>query len=230
MDVPTAVPAGRGGAPVPGSYYLTEWDWYTGPGGDANRLSVALGETVEMSVAGNVVTLQIVQNDGPETANVHQTMVLTLSGTTAVAAYLCPSSLANGSANGPIAYAATATTFELLAGGRGYVYTKQADGPIDLVAACMTIQNDYAVALRAAQTCDPTGTSQCQSTAFTLQLGCQLGCQVAVQDDSTLSATAARWATAGCGSIPGATCVSGCRGPMGHCVAQDGGTGLCVPP
>ncbi len=227
VDVSTAPPAGKGGSPAPGIYYLTEWDWYTGPGGATTHLGVALGETVELTVAGNVVTLQIAQNDGPVTTNGHQTLVLTLSGTTTADLQMpCPPSTGHG----PVPYTATATTFELVFGGQRYMYTKESGGPIDLVAACKKIQDEYAVSLRTAETCDPTASSQCQSTTFTLELGCELNCEIAVQDSSPVSATAERWATGGCDSLPGYTCSTVCPGPEGHCMAQVGGTGLCVTP
>jgi hypothetical protein len=84
-------PAPRGGVPVPGTYFLTAWNHYTGPGGAAGKMTIVLQETLEVSVeATGVVTLQIAENDGPNTAPVFQTAELTIMGTMALQSFTCP--------------------------------------------------------------------------------------------------------------------------------------------
>ena len=223
-ELATDMPASQGGTPDPGTYYLTAWNWYTGVSGTTADPHEELAETVWLTVAGNVATIQLVENGGPVTANTSQTMTLMLSGTTTgTLQYSCPSP----SAAAPVPYSANAITFTLFALGRGYVYTKQSDGPIDLVAACKTMKDDFTVAFLAAQKCDPTAMSQCQSTVDVPMLGCP-SCQVSVQDLNGLEAMTEHFGQAGCATLPGYTCVTSCAGLVAQCMAQAGGGGVCV--
>jgi hypothetical protein len=220
----TDVPASQGGTPAPGTYYLTAWNWYSGVSGATADPHEELAETVWLTVAGNDVTIQLVENSGPVTVNTSQTMTLTLSGTTmATLQYSCPSP----SAAAPVPYSANPTTFTLFALGRGYVYTKQSEGPIDLVSACKAMKDDFTVAFLAAQKCDPTAASQCQSAVDVPMLGCP-SCQVSVQDLNGLEAMTEHFGQAGCATLPGYTCATSCAGPVAQCMAQSAGGGVCV--
>jgi hypothetical protein len=224
-EIAAAPPTSAGGMPSPGWYYLTEWDWYTGPDGGVNDPNEDLAETLALSVAGNVVTLQQIQNSGPVTAEVSQTMTMTLNGTNkGTLQYSCPTP----SQPAQLPYSASATTFTLYGLGRGYVYTKQSDGPIDLVAACKAMQAAFDAALLAARKCDPASTSACQSTASLVLIGCADDCQVAVNDPGVLEGMWEHFGQAGCMKLPGHSCPP-CAGPDGLCQAQAGGGGMCVP-
>jgi hypothetical protein len=115
----------QGGVPAPGTYYLTGWNRYTGPGGAAGRSSLAIGETVDLTVSGgNVVTMQIVVNDGPFTEDVHQTLQLTIAGTKGQGSYTCPFT-----GSGPFGITSDATSFHFLFvdpdGQEEHIFTKQ---------------------------------------------------------------------------------------------------------
>jgi hypothetical protein len=92
FGLPTSEPpCPQGGVPSPGMYYLNGWTRFALGGPAGRSSSLALQETAEVTVSnGNVVTMQIVQNDGPGTADVHQTLQLTLTGSTGHASYTCP--------------------------------------------------------------------------------------------------------------------------------------------
>jgi hypothetical protein len=124
-SVASAPPTPTGGVPTPGRYHLTAWNLYTGPGGVSGRGSVDLQETLELTVAaGNVVTIQLVQNDGPVTAEVHQTIQIVATGPTCQSSNSCPFT-----GKGAVGLTATAGAFHLLSfppdGPEEYVFTKQ---------------------------------------------------------------------------------------------------------
>ena len=124
-SVASAPPTPAGGVPMPGRYHLTAWNLYTGPGGVSGRGSVDLQETLELTVAaGNVVTIQLVQNDGPVTAEVHQTIQIVATGPACQSSNSCPFT-----GKGAVGLTATAGAFHLLTfppdGPEEYVFTKQ---------------------------------------------------------------------------------------------------------
>jgi hypothetical protein len=124
-SVASAAPTPTGGVPTPGRYHLTAWNLYTGPGGASGRGSVDLQETLELTVAaGNVVTIQLVQNDGPVTAEVHQTIQIVATGPACQSSNSCPFT-----GKGAVGLTATASAFHLLSfppdGPEEYVFTKQ---------------------------------------------------------------------------------------------------------
>jgi hypothetical protein len=124
-SVASAPPTPTGGVPTPGRYHLTAWTLYTGPGGASGRGSVDLQETLELTVAaGNVVTIQLVQNDGPVTAEVHQTIQIVATGPACQSSNSCPFT-----GKGSVGLTATAGAFHLLSfppdGPEEYVFTRQ---------------------------------------------------------------------------------------------------------
>jgi hypothetical protein len=118
--VADTAPIPLGGTPVAGTYHLTAWRSYTGPGGASGPTTQGQKLTAEMTVSGQYNVTMLISVSRPGGTDVHQTTRMMLTGTGGQFAYSCPAATAMQ----PISYTATANEFRLFL-GLEYVYTKQ---------------------------------------------------------------------------------------------------------
>jgi hypothetical protein len=96
--------------------------------------------------------------------------------------------------------------------------------------SCADLENQYAAALPAAESCAIGASEQCQQlVSKTLALSpCHVGCEmIYVNDASMLNAIESTWDQAGCNLNVACPAIA-CAGPTnGVCVSADGGGGIC---